>query len=72
MPSGSANTSGFSGTPGTSGSALSESEQTGDMGLSLNEISLFGNTYDLTQVQNLLEREVSDSDAAQELLEELE
>ena len=71
MPSGSANASGFSGTPGTSESVSSESGQTGNMGLSLNEISLFGNTYDLTQVQNLLEREVSDSDAAQELLEEL-
>lgn len=39
--------------------------------LNLNEedISLFGDTYDLTQVENLLEQEPSDSDSAESLLE---
>ena len=40
--------------------------------ISESDISLFGNTYDLTQVNSLLEREPSGTEDAQELLEQLE
>ena len=73
---------GFSGSSGSGTAAMTggetavsgnDSSQTaGGYGLSQEEISLFGNTYDLTQVTNLLEREPTDSDNAQEILEQLE
>lgn len=43
-----------------------------ELNLSEEDISLFGDTYDLTQVENLLEQEPSDSDSAESLLEQLE
>ncbi len=66
----------MSGSGGTA-SGLETSEllsgygNTGANELSDDEISLFGSTYDLSQVKELLEREPSDSDTAQELLEQL-
>ncbi len=50
----------------------------GDAQMSVNQtlteadISLFGGRYDLTQVENLIAREPSDSDSAQELADQLE
>ena len=43
-----------------------------ELNLSEEDISLFGDTYNLTQVENLLEQEPSDSDSAESLLEQLE
>lgn len=79
MPSGSMGGSGSSGsgTADISSGSFSQSgsgslQSAGNMTLSEDEISLFGSTYDLTQVENLLEREPLDSDSAQELAEQLE
>ena len=46
--------------------------QNGQSALSDEDISLLGNTYDLTSVKQLLSREPSDSSDAQELMEELQ
>lgn len=46
--------------------------QNGQSGLSDEEISLLGDTYDLSEVEQLLSREPSDSDDAQDLIDELE
>ena len=48
------------------------SGQNGQSGLSDEEISLLGDTYDLSEVEQLLSREPSDSDDAQDLIDELE
>lgn len=75
MASGSGATSGLSGMTGGDSAQTDSSggaQLAGDMSLSESEISLFGDTYDLTQIKNLIEREPSDSDNAQELIEQLE
>lgn len=77
MPSGNGGSGGGSGSvSGVSGSVqivgTSDNQVTGSMGLSEDEISLFGGAYDLTQIKNLIEREPSDTDQAEELLEELQ
>ena len=46
--------------------------QNGQSALSDEDISLLGDTYDLTSVKQLLSREPSDSSDAQELMEELQ
>lgn len=50
---------------------LTGAGDSGEGTLSDEEISLFGSAYDLTQVKELLEREPSDNDAAQELADQL-
>ncbi len=68
------------GSTGTSGSATGTADTgtTGgsmsmaDLNLTEEDISLFGDTYDLTQIENMLEREPGDSDGAQELIGQLE
>lgn len=44
----------------------------GENSLSGEDISLLGDTYDLSNIEQLLSREPSDSDAAQDLIDELE
>ena len=71
-----------SGGTGESGQAAESSESTiqgtgvtgqnGQSALSDEDISLLGDTYDLTSVKQLLSREPSDSSDAQELMEELQ
>lgn len=46
--------------------------QNGQSALSDEDISLLGDTYDLTSVKQLISREPSDSDDAQDLIEELQ
>ena len=48
------------------------SGQNGQSGLSDEAISLLGDTYDLSEVEQLLSREPSDRDDAQDLIDELE
>ena len=56
---------------GTAQSVTGSQQSAGGMTVSEEDISLFGNEYDLTQVENLLEREPSDSDGALELADQL-
>ena len=59
----------------SSGSTIQRTGVTGQNGqsaLSDEDISLLGDTYDLTSVKQLLSREPSDSSDAQELMEELQ
>lgn len=71
MPSG----GGASGAPQTTAD-LGSMTNTMGMGMTLDtassDISILGSSYDLTEVQTLLEREPSSSDNAQELIDELE
>ncbi len=62
--------SGMSGTAnnGTGGGSMSMAE----LNLTEEDISLFGDTYDLSQIESMLEQEPSDSDSAQELIDQLE
>ena len=76
---------GFSGSTGNMASGASadsssagatQSGQSVSMGtdgfdMSSADISILGNTYDLTQIKNLLEQEPSDEDTAEDLLEQL-
>ena len=43
-----------------------------DLNLTEEDISLFGNTYDLSQVESLLDQEPADSESAENLLDQLE
>ena len=62
-----------SGTETQQGSGESMSDAAGGQNsLSGEEISLLGDTYDLSNVEQLLSREPSDSDDAQDLIDELE
>lgn len=56
---------------GMTQSGQSDSMGTNGFDTSSADISILGNSYDLTQVKHLLEQEPSDEDAAEELLEEL-
>lgn len=85
MPSGSSMSSGGGSISSGSGAGLSGADSlaaseaeggsagqmAGGMSLSEDEMSLFGDTYDLTQTKNLIEREPSDSENAAELVEQL-
>ena len=55
-----------------SGAAAMGSMTMEELKLTESDISLFGDTYDLSSFENLLEQEPSDDDGAQELLEQLE
>ena len=68
---------GMSGVSGGVSAGSLDGEESGSMtmeelNLSEEDISLFGDTYDLTPVENLLEQEPSDSDSAESFLEQLE
>ena len=43
-----------------------------DLNLTEEDISLFGTTYDLSQVESLLDQEPADSETAENLLDQLE
>lgn len=69
MPSGSGASAG--GSSGEAQSGQSAAMGTNGFDTSSTDISILGNSYDLTQVKSLLEQEPSDEDAAEDLLEEL-
>ena len=71
MPSGTSGASADSGSTGVAQSGQSAAMDTNGFDTSSADISILGNSYDLTQVKSLLEQEPSDEDAAEDLLEEL-
>lgn len=56
---------------GAAQSGQSAAMGTNDFDTSSTDISILGNSYDLTQVKSLLKQEPSDEDAAEEILEDL-
>lgn len=63
---------GSSGGASPDGELQSETLSAEDLGLLEEDISLFGDTYDLTQIISLTEREPSDSEEAYDLIGQLE
>lgn len=72
MPGGSGESSQASGSNAGTAQGAGLVGQNGQTSLSGDDISLLGDIYDLTSVKQLISREPSDSDDAQDLIEELQ